>query len=367
MAEAFRYCDELGPEKIIEIYDPLSQLKAVLVVDNVAKGPSIGGIRMAPDVTVEESVRLARAMTLKNAAAGIPHGGGKSVVVGDPRMATTDKEQLIRAFANAIEVITDYIPGPDMGTNEVAMAWIRDEIGRAVGLPCEAGGIPLDEIGITGFGVTVALEVAQDFCDLQIDGARVVVQGFGSVGKHAARFLVDKGARLVAASDSRGCCLNAAGIDVQALIEFKEAGHPVSEFSGGEALDRDAVLDVECEIWIPAARPDVLTADNIDRLKTLVVAEGANIPATLEAERILAKRGVLVLPDFIANAGGVICAAVEWMKGSETQAMIEVEEKIRANMIEVLTAARDENKLPREAAMDMAQGRVLEAMAVRES
>jgi glutamate dehydrogenase (NAD(P)+) len=367
MAEAFCYCDDLGPEKIIEIYDPRSQLKAVLVVDNVAMGPSIGGVRMAPDVTVEECVRLARAMTLKNAAAGILHGGGKSVVVGDPRMEILDKELLIRACANAIADIADYIPGPDMGTDEVAMAWIKDEIGRVVGLPREVGGIPLDEIGITGFGLAVALDVAQEFCDLQIDGARVAVQGFGSVGKHAARFLADKGALLVAASDSRGCCFNAAGIDVQALIEFKEAGHPVAEFSGGEALDRDAVLDVECEIWIPAARPDVLTADNIGRLKTLVVAEGANIPATPEAERMLAERGVLVLPDFIANSGGVICAAVEWMQGTEAQAMTEVEEKIRANMIEVLTAAREENKLPREAAMDMAKGRVLKAMPFRES
>ena len=367
MAEAFHYCDLLGPEKIIEIYQPQLPLKAVLVVDNVAKGPSIGGVRIAPDVTVEECVRLARAMTLKNAAARLPHGGGKSVIIGDPRMPIVDKERLIRAFANAIEDIADYIPGPDMGTDEVAMAWIRDEIGRSVGLPREVGGIPLDEIGITGFGLAVALEVAQDFCDLQIDGARVAVQGFGSVGKSVARFLVEKGASLVAASDSRGCCHNAAGIDVQALIEFKEAGNPVAEFGGGKALDRDAVLDVECEIWIPAARPDVLTADNIDRLKTLVVAEGANIPATPEAERILAESGVLVLPDFIANAGGVICAAVEWMKGSETQAKVTVEEKIRANMIEVLTVARDEDKLPREAAMDIAQRRVLKAMSFRES
>ena len=366
MAEAFCYCDKLGPEKIIEIYETQTQLKAVLVVDNVAAGPAVGGVRMAPDVTVEECVRLARVMTLKNAAAGIRHGGGKSVVVADPGMAIADKERLIRAFAHTIKDIADYIPGPDMGTDEVAMAWIRDEIDRAVGLPREVGGIPLDEIGITALGLTVALEVAQDFCDMQIDGARVVVQGFGAVGKHAARLLAGKGAKLVAASDSRGCCFNADGVDVQALIEFKDAGHPVSEFGGGEALDRDAVLDTECEIWIPAARPDVLTADNIDRLKTLVLAEGANIPATLEAERILAERGVLVLPDFIANAGGVICAAVEWMKGTENQARVEVEEKIRANMTEVLTAARDQNKLPREAAMDMAQGRVLKAMSFRE-
>jgi glutamate dehydrogenase/leucine dehydrogenase len=282
-------------------------------------------------------------------------------------MPSRDKERLIRSFAKSIEQIDDYIPGPDMGTDEIAMAWIRDEINRVAGLPREVGGIPLDEIGIAGFGVAVAVEVAQSFCDLRVDGARVAVQGFGSVGKHAARFLAARGARLVAASDSRGCCYNADGIDVQALIEFKDAGNPVADFAGGEALDRDAVLDAECEIWIPAARPDVLTADNVDRLQTLVVAQGANIPATLEAERLLAERGVLILPDFIANAGGVICAAVEWMKGTENQAMIAVEEKIRANMTEVLTAARENNQLPREAAMVMARARVEKAMSFRRS
>jgi glutamate dehydrogenase (NAD(P)+) len=189
MSKAFVYCDELGPEKIIEIYDPHTRLRAVLVVDNVAMGPSIGGIRMASDVSVEECVRLARAMTLKNSAAGLPHGGGKAVIVGDPAMPSADKERLIRSFAHAIADIVDYIPGPDMGTNEVAMAWVKDAIGRAVGLPREVGGIPLDEIGATGFGLCVAIEAAERFSDLRIAGARVAIQGFGSVGKHAARFL----------------------------------------------------------------------------------------------------------------------------------------------------------------------------------
>ena len=366
MTKEFRFCDELGPEKIIEIYDPKSQLKAILVVDNVAAGPSIGGIRMAPDVTLQECVRLARAMTLKNAAAGLTHGGGKSVILGDPGMPPADKELLIRVYANAIKDIADYIPGPDMGTDEVAMAWIKDEIGRVAGLPREVGGIPLDEIGATGFGLAVAIEVAERFCDLRIDGARVAVQGFGAVGQHAARFLAAKGARLVAASDSRGCCYNSDGIDVHSLIEFKQAGNPVADYAAGETLDCDSLLDIECDIWIPAARPDVLTADNVHRLKTKVVAQGANIPATEEAERLLAERGVLVLPDFIANAGGVICAAVELAKGTESQAMTVIEEKIRANTHEVLRDARDHNKLPRQAAMDMAQARVMRAMSYRE-
>ena len=363
MTEEFYYCDELGPEKIIEIYDPQTKLKAVLVIDNVALGPSVGGFRMAADVTVDECVRLARAMTLKNAASGLDHGGGKSFILADPKMDVKKKEKLVRSYASAIRDLADYIPGPDMGTDEAAMAWVMDEIGRAVGLPTEMGGIPLDELGVTGFGLAVALEVAQDFCDLRIDGARVAIQGFGAVGQHAARFLSARGARLVAASDSKGCSYNADGFDVQSLIEFKRSGNSIAAYNGGPSLERDALLDVECEIWIPAARPDVLTADNVGRLKATVVAEGANIPATEEAERLLSERGVLVLPDFIANAGGVICAAVELQNGNELQAMKTIERKIRANMREVLMTARKRDKLPREAAVDIAQSRVLDAMS----
>jgi len=367
MAEAFQYSDELGPEQIIEIYDPQSQLKAVLVVDNVAAGLSIGGVRMAVDVSVEECVRLARAMTLKNAAAGLPHGGGKAVIIGDPRMSPANKERLIRSFARAIEDVRDYIPGPDMGTNETAMAWTRDAIGRAVGLPREVGGIPLDEIGATGFGLAIALEVAERFSDLKLDGARVAVQGFGSVGKHAARFLCERGARLVAAADSRGCTVNPDGLDVDALIEFKESGHSVAQFADAKSHMHDAIIDVDCDIWIPAARPDVLTAENAGRLKARIVAEGANIPATPEAERALAERGVLVIPDFIANAGGVICAAMELNNLTESQAIEVIEEKIRNNVREVLSNARDKRILPREAAMALAKERVLHAMSYRKT
>ncbi|MEJ2130179.1 MAG: Glu/Leu/Phe/Val dehydrogenase dimerization domain-containing protein, partial [Gammaproteobacteria bacterium] len=183
MASTFEFADELGPEKVIELYDPTTSLHAILVVDNVAMGPSIGGVRMATDVTLEECARLARAMTLKNSAAGLPHGGGKAVIVADPGMAPVDKERIIRAFAYAIKDVEDYSVGPDMGTDETAMAWVRDVIHRSIGLPREIGGIPLDEIGATGFGLAAALDVAQEFHDFRVDGARVVVQGFGSVGK----------------------------------------------------------------------------------------------------------------------------------------------------------------------------------------
>ena len=203
-----------------------------------------------------------------------------------------------------------------MGTDERCMAWIKDEIGRAVGLPPELGGIPLDEIGATGLGLKASVEAAMQHCDFQLNGARVAVQGFGSVGKHAARFLGEKGTILVAACDSHGTVFNPRGIDVGRLIALKNAGKNVSDYPDGEKLAVDAVIDIECEIWIPAARPDVIRRDNVARLKTKLVPQGANIPFTAEAERILHKAGTLVLPDFIANAGGVICASVEYHGGT---------------------------------------------------
>src|SRR5512145_2573904 len=175
MENIFDFADELGPIKIVHVYDPKYDLKAVVAVDNVARGPSIGGIRMVPDVSVEEAFRLARAMTMKNSAANLPHGGGKSVIFGDPKMDLTKKEQLIRAFARAIRDLVEYIPGPDMGTDESCMAWIKDEIGRAVGLPPEIGGIPLDEIGATGWGLKASVEAALEHRDFRLSGARLVV------------------------------------------------------------------------------------------------------------------------------------------------------------------------------------------------
>jgi len=362
---AFAFADDLGPEKLIEIYDATTQLRAIVVVDNVAIGPAIGGVRMASDATVAECFRLARAMTLKNAAAGLPHGGGKAVIVADPALSSDRKEALVRSFAHAIADIRDYIPGPDMGTNEIAMAWIRDVTGRAVGLPREIGGIPLDEIGATGVGLAAALDVAQPFCGVRLDGARVVVQGFGSVGKHVARLLAQRGARLVGVADSHGGRVAPDGFDVADLIAFKDAGNGVAQYGAGEAIDAHDIVAVDCDVWIPAARPDVLRADNVDRLKARVVAQGANIPATAEAERRLAERGVLVIPDFIANAGGVICASVEYHGGTQAQALAAIVEKIAANTREVLERSAKTGRLPRAIAVEMATERVKRAMSFR--
>lgn len=361
----FRFCDDLGPKTIACLHDPKADLKAILVVDNVAAGPAIGGARMAPDVSLEECFRLARAMTYKNAAAGIPHGGGKSVIFADPAMDAARRENLVRAFANAIEPFTDYIVGPDMGTNEQAMAWIRDEIGRSVGLPRELGGIPLDEIGATGFGLTASVEVACEHMDRELEGARVAIQGFGSVGSHAARFLAGKGAVVVAAADSSGTMHEPGGLDVAELAAFKANGGRFSNFPTGGKLDREAVIAVDCDILIPAARPDVIREDNQDQVKAGLIAPGANIGVTDSAEQLLHERGVLCLPDFISNAGGVICASVEYHGGSENQAFDVIAAKLRGNTREVLERASTQGVVPRRAAVEMAGERIRNAMGFR--
>ena len=365
MKDTFSLADELGPLKVIHVHEPGIGLKGVLVVDNVALGPSIGGVRMAVDVTTEECARLARSMTFKNAAAGLPHGGGKAVMMGDPKMPKTQKEMLIRGFACALEEVEQYIFAPDMGTDEECMTWVKDEIDRVVGLPRDFGGIPLDELGATGWGLRHAVDVAREFCDLDINGARLVVQGFGAVGKHATNFLSQIGAIPVAVSDSAGTVYNPDGLDVEKLIALKSEGKSVTDYAQGEKCDGDTIIDIECDIWIPAARPDVIDEANVHRLNTKMVVQGANIPVTHGAEKAFAERGILNVPDFIANAGGVICAAMEYQKSSQAAAFAAIEEKLRRNTREVLETAQREQISTREAALSMARERVEKAMSSR--
>jgi len=365
MNDVFELTDELGPAKVIHVYEPSIGLKGIAVVDNVARGPSIGGLRMAPDVSLVECFRLARAMTLKNAAAGLPHGGGKSVIYGDPSMPTAEKARLIRCFASALRDEGDYIIGPDMGTNEQCMAWVRDEIGRSVGLPTALGGIPLDEVGATGWGMYHATLIALGYAGLKLEGARVVIQGFGAVGKHTARFLCDAGAVLVGAADSRGTIYDPDGLDVTALINLKRQGRSVREYASGKKFDREAVIGLECDIWIPAARPDVIHEGNCGRLKTKLVVQGANIPVTHGAEAYLHEKGILCVPDFIANAGGVICAAMEYQGSCLAAAFETIQEKVSENTRQVLQAVEQDGLLPREVALRLAELRVKEAMSYR--
>jgi glutamate dehydrogenase (NAD(P)+)/glutamate dehydrogenase (NADP+) len=356
-------CDELGPKKVIHLYDSDTEMRALVVVDNTACGPAIGGVRMAEDVTTEEIYRLARAMTLKNAAAGLPHGGGKAGILANPKKA--EKDRLMRAFARAIREVADYIPGPDMGTDESCMGWLFDEIGRAVGLPRVLGGIPLDEVGATGFGLAQCAEVAAPFCDLKLRGATVAIEGFGNVGRHAARFLEDLGAVLVAASDSQGTIYNPEGISATDLAAVKTRVGSVTSYKKGKSLSKQELLTLPCDILIPAARPDSLHEKNAHQVKAKLILQGANIPATKEAESILHQRRTIIVPDFIANAGGVICASVEYHGGTQAAAFAAIAEKIRMNTKAVLERSRSEQILPRQAAIELAWERVLTAMSFR--
>jgi glutamate dehydrogenase/leucine dehydrogenase len=357
--------DALGPEAVILLRDGPSGASAVVVLDNTACGPAIGGVRMAADVTVEEVARLARAMTLKNALAGLPHGGGKSGIVADPLMTARAKEATMRWFAQAIRDLRGYIPGPDMGTDERCMAWVHDEIGRCVGLPEVLAGIPLDKLGATGFGLAVAAEAAAAAGVIDLHGARVAIQGFGAVGSHTARFLVDRGARVVAVSDSRGATGGQAGLPVEELIAWSRARGSVAGFPSGTPIEREAVIAAECDIFVPAARPDVITDANVHQVKATLVLEGANIPVTPKAEIELHGRGVLCLPDWVVNAGGVICAAAEYAGVGRTRAFELITQTIDDNTRLVIERSRTEAAMPRAVAEEIATARVTEAMSFR--
>ncbi len=355
--------DELGPAKILQVHDPGSGLHGFVVVDNIALGPAIGGVRISPTVTPLEVSRLARTMTLKSAIAGLDHGGGKAGIVADPKQANI--EQIFRAFARMMGGVEEYVPAPDMGSDETMMVWIKEEIGRVLGLPEEVGGLPLDKLGATGCGVAECAEIACNYAGLQLRGATVAIQGFGNVGRAAARFLAEKGAIIVAASDSRGTLAHSEGLNIEDLLVTKQDKGTVIESPQGTALPGEAIFELDCDILVPAATPDVIHRGNLEQVKAKLILQGANIPVTLEAEAILAKRGVLVVPDFIANAGGLIMAAMEYRKKSAQEAFVAITRKIQKNTDKILQKAQQEKLLPRAAAEQLALERVKAAMAMR--
>ena len=356
--------DELGPMKVLHLYSAKAGLRAMVVVDNVALGPSIGGVRVSPQVTIREVARLARTMTIKNALAGISHGGGKSGIIADPKAA--DMEHLFRTFGRMIRELHEYIPGPDMGSNEDSMAWIYDETGRAVGLPAEIGGIPLDRLGATGFGIAECAEVACPYAGIGLKGSRVVIQGYGSVGRAAARFLSAKGAVIVAVSDTKGTIHNPGGIVVHELETVKASTGSVTGYRDALQKKTDEIFGLDCDILIPAATPDVLTRENIETVRARLILQGANIPVTADAEKWMHEKGVLSVPDIIVNAGGTIMAAMEYEKRSEKEAFETVSLRIRSNTKLVLEKAMIEKTLPRQAAAAIARARIMDAMKYRE-
>ncbi len=354
---------EIGPQKIIQLFFPHSNFHAIVVVDNTALGPSIGGVRVSLDVTVEEVKRLAMVMTMKNSISGLPHGGGKAGIIVDPK--SPEKEHYFRVFAQAIKELYEYIPGPDMGSNEECMAWIYDEIGRATGLPEEIGGLPLDRLGATGYGLAECAEIACPYAGIELKMARVVIQGFGSVGRASAKNFSEKGATVIAVSDTKGSIYNPDGLDVNELMDVKRTTGSVINYKKGTVKNCEDLFSIPCEILIPAATPDVIRRDNVDRISAKLILQGANIPITREAEEILHKRGILSVPDFIANAGGVIMAAMEYAKKSEGEAFDAISERIRKNTKLILEKSLNEDIPPRDAAESIAKERVLKAMSYK--
>ncbi|MCL7490690.1 Glu/Leu/Phe/Val dehydrogenase, partial [Streptomyces sp. MCA2] len=371
--DALSLVDEWGPEKIVVVSHRRTGMKGVLVIDNTARGIGKGGTRMSPGVTVDEVSRLARVMTWKWAAVDLFYGGAKAGIVADP--ASRDKEAVLRAFARALsnEVPREYVMGLDMGLTESDAAIIQDELGdrgAAVGTPEHLGGVAYDKLGITGYGVAEAADAAAQHLGLPLSGSRVALQGFGAVGSAAARRFAELGATIVAVSTAHGALHDPSGLDVDALLAARDehGDHFVTRHSAATTLAPGAELAVDCDILVPAALQDVITRATAHEVKAKILVEGANLPTSAEAQGILAERGVTVLPDFVANAGGVVAAAFAMdarYSGfrPDTAGIVEtVSTRLRANAVTVLDAARRQDVTPHAAGRRLAEERVRTAM-----
>jgi len=359
--------DEFGFEKIIEVYDQKTGMQGVCVIHNTARGPGKGGVRMVPDVTTEEVMGLARAMTWKNAMADLPFGGAKSGIKADPKnMTKQQKEEIVRAFARKIaDIIPDeYIAGPDMNMTEVEMAYIADELNdprAATGKPIEMGGLP-HELGSTGYGVALATKIAVEHTGKNIEGMKVAIEGFGNVGTFTMKFLTEMGANVVAVSDSKGTIYNEKGLDYEKLIATKEKKGTVTAYEGNILGTKD-IFELNVDILIPGARPNVITETNVNAVKAKYIVEAANLPIPHDVERKLEKRGIIIIPDFVANAGGVISSWCETMGWNKEMMFKMVKDKIEKNTKAMLEQSEDGDT--RKAAMGIAKERVEKAMRYR--
>lgn len=354
--------DEIGPELVIEVYNKKIGLRGILVIDNTKRGVAKGGIRMTKSVNVEEVFRLARAMTLKNALADLPFGGGKSGIVSD----TKDKEEkkiLIQSFSKAIKEFcpSRYIAGPDVNTGEEEMRWFVEANGHldsCTGKPKELFGLP-HELGSTGYGVAHATMVALDFMKLDVNNTRVAIDGFGNVGSFAAKFLSEYGAKIIAISDSKGCIYNPNGLDVEKILEIKKTTGSVVNYKDGEILDSSKIFEIPTDVLIPASLSDVINESNWNKLKAKIIVEGANIPMKIEIEKKLFEKNVLIIPDIIANAGGVISSYAEYKRMSEKEMFELVKEKITKNTRIILERSYSTGKNTRDVAIEIAKERIL--------
>ena len=382
MTSAWEEIDEWGPEKVLQVYDPDTGMKGVLVIDNTSTGPGKGGIRFAPSVTPLEIFRLARTMTWKCAAAGLPFGGAKGGIIADPNKV--DRVSWMKSFAKMIRPYcpSQYIAATDVGTTELDMAIFAHEIGdmrACTGKPSELGGIP-HELGTTGYGVSVALQTALDILkDLKImqvsqkSQTRVVIQGFGNVGSFPARFLDQNGIKVVGVSDVSGfiSSKDENGLNIPKLMKDMKGKAKLSDLQdyGYDIRDKDEIFEIDLDIFIPAAMGGVInnkTAPKLVGNGVKMVVEAANIPTTSDAGEYLHKNKIWIIPDFLANAGGVIGSFVEYQGRTVKEAFDLIEYKISKNIKEVLTEAIRKEENPRKIATELSKQIVYRAMLLRQ-
>ena len=366
------FADEWGPEKILQVYDPKTGMNGVLVVDNTTLGPGKGGIRMMSTITTKEVFRLARTMTWKCALAKIPFGGAKSGIIADPKQMSEEKKmKLIRAFSRALKRLCPslYVAAPDINTGEKEMAVFALENGSmksATGKPahlCVKPGVDCGiphEYGSTALGVVQATFTAANYvANLDIDQATAAIEGFGNVGSFVAEYLTQIDVKVVAVSDSKGCIYNSDGLNYEKLLDIKAKTGSVINYRPGKVLKNWELFELPVEILIPAAIPDVINAENVEHIKAKIVVEAANLPVRPEIEKVLTDRGVMVVPDILANAGGVISSYAEY-RGYNPKRMLEmVQRKIRQNTVKVIETALNKNIELRDAAMSIAKERIL--------
>jgi glutamate dehydrogenase (NAD(P)+) len=322
------------------------------VTHNIARGPSKGGIRYHPDVTLDEVKALAMWMTWKCALVGIPFGGAKGGVICDPKkLSRHELQKMTRRYTS--EIINEIgpekdIPAPDVGTDAAVMAWIFDTysmnmghsvLGVVTGKPLNVGG-SLGRREATSRGTLYCLREAMRKQGGRIEGTTVAVQGFGNVGRYLAQFLHDEGAKVVAISDSRGGIHNPNGINVPAAIAHKQETGTLSGFRDGDAITNEEIVLLECDVLAPCALEQVITSANADRVRARLIVEGANGPVTPDADEILEDRGVIVMPDILANAGGVVVSYFEWVQG--LQEYFWKESEVNARLNDIMTRAFNE-------------------------
>ena len=350
---------------------------------NTARGPTKGGIRYHPDVTLDEVRALAMWMTWKCAVVGIPYGGAKGGVVCDPKdLSVRELQNLTRRYATEISVLMSPegdIPAPDMGTGPREMAWIMDtySMHRGYSVPAVVTGKPLPIGGslgrneATGRGVMVTTLEALRHREIPVEGARVVVQGFGKVGSVTARLMQEQGGRIIAVSDAQGGVYNSQGLIVEDLLLHVGESGSVVRYPHGEGVTNAEILELECDVLMPCAVAGQITADNAPRIRARIVAEGANGPVTPEADEILQDRGVFVIPDILCNAGGVTVSYFEWVQDLQSffWSEDEINQRLRQIMVrgfaDVLQTTQDKGVNTRTAAQILGISRVAEAIAIR--